>query len=201
MATREGLTTTALRFFRALADESRLKMIGVLAARECSVEELAAMLEVRPPTISHHLARLREAGLVQMRAEGTTHLYHLNTDTLRVMSREMLAPEKVLSLADTVEADAWERKVLRDFFEGERLKEIPASRKKRAVVLRWLANQFEPEQSYSEQAVNEVGERPHPDSAALRRELIGHGLLERQMGVYRRPAQAHPTPTIEREAP
>ena len=48
MATREGLTTTALRFFRALADESRLKMIGVLAARECSVEELAAMLEVRP---------------------------------------------------------------------------------------------------------------------------------------------------------
>jgi len=113
----------------------------------------------------------------------------------------MLAPEKVLSLADTVEADAWERKVLRDFFEGERLKEIPASRKKRAVVLRWLANQFEPEQSYSEQAVNEIVERHHPDTATLRRELIGHGLLERQMGVYRRPAQAHPTPTIEREAP
>ena len=35
-----------LRFFKALADESRLKIIGILATQECSVEELAVLLEL-----------------------------------------------------------------------------------------------------------------------------------------------------------
>ncbi len=36
-----------LRFFKALADESRLKIIGILANQECSVEELAVLLELK----------------------------------------------------------------------------------------------------------------------------------------------------------
>jgi hypothetical protein len=54
-----------------------------------------------------------------------------------------LTPEKMASLVTDVEGNAWERKVLRDFFDGTRLKEIPASRKKRSVILKWFANLFE----------------------------------------------------------
>ena len=57
-------------------------------------------------------------------------------------------------------------------YQGERLKEIPASRKKREVILRWLAERFEVRRRYSEAEVNELLQRYHPDSATLRRERL-----------------------------
>jgi len=96
----------------------------------------------------------------------------------------LLSSEKMASLVDDVEGDAWERKVLRDFFEGTRLKEIPASRKKRSVILRWLATQFEQGILYKEAQVNEIIERHHPDTAWLRRELIAEKLMQRENGMY-----------------
>ena len=177
-----------LRFFKSLADASRLRMLGILAAGERSVDELAALLDLRPPTVSHHLAILRELGLVSMRAEGNVHFYRLDEDALRALSREVLSPERVASFADNVEVEAWERKVLRDFFEGERLKEIPASRKKRGVILRRLAHEFQPGTRYRETEVNDLLKRYHPDPATLRRELVGAGLLQRTQSVYWRAA-------------
>ena len=59
--------TALLRLFKSLADESRLKIIGLLAADEHNVQDLAKLLKLKEPTVSHHLAILREAGLVQMR--------------------------------------------------------------------------------------------------------------------------------------
>ena len=53
-----------LAFFKALSDATRLKLIGLLAQKESSVEELAAMLDVNPSTVSHHLSKLGEIGLV-----------------------------------------------------------------------------------------------------------------------------------------
>jgi hypothetical protein len=96
----------------------------------------------------------------------------------------------MVALAEDVDAEAWQRKVLRDFFEGERLKELPASRKKREVVLRWLASQLPMDVRYREVEVNELLRRHHPDTATLRRELVGAGLLRRERSVYWRPAPA-----------
>ena len=176
-----------LQFFKVLADENRLKLLGLLANREQSVEELAAQLQLKAPTISHHLSKLKELNLVGMRPEGNTRIYWLNVETLQNTSKGLLSSEKMASLVDDVDGDAWERKVLKDFFEGTRLKEIPASRKKRSVILKWLANQFEHGALYKEARVNEIIERHHPDTASLRRELIGEKLLQRENGVYWRP--------------
>jgi hypothetical protein len=178
------VSESALAFFKTLADESRLRIVGLLANRERSVEELAATLGLRAPTVSHHLARLRELNLVSMRADGNTHLYRLETDALRKLTRDVLTPERIEAFAQPANDDAWQRKVLRDFFNGDRLKEIPASHKKRAVVLEWLAQQFEPARRYREVEVNEVIKRHHPDAATLRRELIVAGLLQRENSIY-----------------
>ncbi len=183
-----GPLQPALRFFKALADESRLRLVGILASREASVDELASLLALRPPTVSHHLAKLRQAGLVAMRPEGTSHLYRLDVDALRRASREALAPERMAALPLDGPADDWERKVLRAYFADNRLTEIPASRKKRGVVLKWLAQRFTPGRRYAEVAVNEVLQRYHADAATLRRELVGAGLLLRDHSVYWRPA-------------
>jgi len=180
----EGGLGEALVLLKALADDRRLRIVGLLAGGEKRVEELAAALELRPPTVSHHLGRLRQAGLVSMRSEGTSHLYRLEAEGLRRVTREWLAPGRLAAIVDD-SAEAWERKVLRDFSDGERLKEIPASLKKRQVIVRWLARRFEAGRKYTEPEVNEVLRSYHPDFATLRRELVNMHLLEREGGVYR----------------
>ena len=179
---------SALAFFKALADRSRLRILGLLAERPLSVEELAAALELRTPTVSHHLATLRRLGLVAMAAEWTTHRYALEIGRLDELRRDLLRPERVRSLAAEDAGEAWQRKVLRDFFAGEELREIPASRKKRAVVLGWLAGRFAADRTYTEAEVGEVLRRHHPDVATLRRELVASGLMQRRDGRYWRPA-------------
>jgi len=173
-----------LQFLKVLADENRLKLLGLLAHHERSVEELAAQLHLKMPTISHHLTRLKEVGLVSMRPEGNTHLYSLDAEALHSMGQGLFSSEKMASLVADGARDAWEEKVLRDFFEGTRLKEIPASRKKRAVVLKWFTTQFEHGTRYTGKQVNEIIQRHHEDSSAIRRELIGEQLMQREDGSY-----------------
>ena len=83
----------------------------------------------------------------------------------------------------------WEQKILDTFFDGERLIRIPAKRKKRDVILRWLREKFEPGIEYPEAEVNRIVRRYHADCATLRRELFEPGYLHRQGGggVYWRP--------------
>ena len=178
--------TALLRFFKSLADESRLKIIGLLAAAEHNVQDLARLLKLKEPTVSHHLAILREAGLVGMRTDGNTHWYSLDFETLRSISRMVLTREKLASIATDLDAEDWERKVLSNFMDGERIKDIPTARKKRWAILKWLAGRFDPEAEYSENQLNEIIKRHHWDTATLRRDMIGYRMLTRNKGIYRR---------------
>ena len=183
------MTQTLLAFFKALADESRLKIVGLLAQGERSVQELATLLDLKEPTVSHHLAILKAQGLVSARAEGTTRWHRLDVDVLEGLSRRVLESPAAASQAS--EPKTWDAKVLRGFVDAEgRLTTIPASRRKRGVVLRWLMTGFEPDRRYPEAEVNAIIQAKHWDSATLRRELIGHRMLARENGVYWRLPEA-----------
>ncbi len=160
-----------LAFFKTLADESRLKILGLVSAEERSVGELATLLNLKEPTVSHHLAKLKDLDLVTVRAEGNTRLYRLKPGALEAMNKRLLSMEDIAMWTEDLELSAWDRKVLDNFFDQGRLKEIPAQRKKLDVILRWLAEQFEPGREYSEQEVNDLLRRYHADTATLRREL------------------------------
>jgi len=69
------------------------------------------------------------------------------------------------------------------------LKTIPAQRKKLEAVLRYVVKSFEPGVRYSEKQVNRALAHFHEDTASLRRELVGAGLMQREPseGVYWRP--------------
>ncbi|MBE9008468.1 metalloregulator ArsR/SmtB family transcription factor [Fortiea sp. LEGE XX443] len=183
---------TLLQFFKVLADESRLKIVGILANQECSVEELAALMRLKEPTVSHHLAKLKKLNLVTMRPDGNSRLYQLDSEALENISKELFTPEKIASLIEYVDTEAWESKVINNYLESDsnnlqvvqRLKEIPTNRKKRLVILKWLASKFEPGVEYSEQMVNETLQSYHPDYATLHRELISYQLMQRENGVY-----------------
>jgi hypothetical protein len=80
--------------------------------------------------------------------------------------------------------------VLSDFLKDGRLETIPRQRKKREVILRHLARQFDAARTYDETEVNAILAAYNADVATLRREMVSYGLLSRSGGEYRR---AHET--------
>jgi biotin operon repressor len=172
-----------VNFFKALADSSRLKIVGLLAEKSYSVEELAALLNLKPSTVSHHLSKLSEAGLVQSRAESYYSVYQLDRKMLEEKSRTIFSSEELSTVAAEVDADAYDSKVVKDFTKRDgSLKTIPAQQKKLEAILRHVVKSFEVGKRYSEKRVNEILSKYHDDTATLRRELIGYGLMAREGG-------------------
>ena len=185
----EADVETLLAFFKAMANESRLRIVGLLAERERSVQELAELLELKEPTVSHHLAVLKGIGLVTARAEGVTHWHALKPEGLTDLSRGLFLDKAVAALAGP--KPSWEDKVLATFMKPDRtFTGVPASRRKRRVLLSWLARQFDEERRYPEPEVNAIIQRHHWDSATLRREMIGYRMMARDNNVYWRLPQA-----------
>jgi ArsR family transcriptional regulator len=70
--------TDVVLFAKALADETRQKIMRMTCCKWLSVSEIVEQINVSQPTVSHHLAILRNAGLVQVREEGKQTFYQLN---------------------------------------------------------------------------------------------------------------------------
>ena len=84
-------------FAKAIADETRQKIMTECCCCWVSVGDLANRLDVTQPTVSHHLAILREAGLVNLREEGKQTFYTLNQENIAVCCGQIMlkfAPEE-----------------------------------------------------------------------------------------------------------
>ena len=83
-------------FAKAIADETRQKIMSECCCNELSVNEIVEKVGFSQPTISHHLAILREAGLVNIREEGKQTFYSLNQQNVAVCCGQVMlkfAPE------------------------------------------------------------------------------------------------------------
>ena len=168
-----------LDLLRLLLDPDRLVVVGDLAAAPRSSAELAARHDQDPEEVLRTLAPLVQAGLVDRR-DGA---YHLDVDAWRAQARALprtTPPSPRVAFGMTEE----EGEVLARFFTGDRLRELPAQRSKRLVVLERLALEFEPGVRYDEREVNALLRRFHPDHATLRRQLVDEGYLDRSAGEY-----------------
>ncbi|MBI5031304.1 MAG: metalloregulator ArsR/SmtB family transcription factor [Chloroflexi bacterium] len=171
-------------FFKALADENRVKIIALLAHKPHSVEELAANLGVTSATVSHHIQRLVQADLVDGRVQQYYSVYTLKPETLRHMAGIFSTPEGIQAVTPNLDLNVYANKVRAEYFVRGRLKEFPNQLKKRELVLLRLAEEFEPGKRYSEKRVNEILKTFFPDVATLRRELVNHKLLVQAGGYY-----------------
>jgi len=80
---------------KAIADPVRLRLVSLIASHqggEACVCELTGAFELTPPTISHHLKILREAGLIGSQRRGTWVYYWINPDVLARLS-VLLSPD------------------------------------------------------------------------------------------------------------
>ncbi|MDP7705698.1 helix-turn-helix transcriptional regulator [Mycobacterium sp. TY815] len=86
----EERVTRAAETFRMLSDPTRVKILWALLQGETSVACLADLAQVAPTVVSQHLAKLRLAGLVKARREGTFVYYSpADQDILRVLSQAL----------------------------------------------------------------------------------------------------------------
>jgi DNA-binding HxlR family transcriptional regulator len=190
-----------LLILKALSDRSRLRIVGLLAARPMAVGELADALGLTPATLVHHLRRLSEAELVESTPRPPYVEYRLRLDRLGQLGKRLDAAASPgadspaeLPGPDGRPRPAFDAKVLRAFVVDGRLSSIPAQEKKRLVLLRYLAETvFEAGRRYPEKEVNQRLAILHPDVASLRRYLIDLGFMDRKSGVYElRPSEAWP---------
>lgn len=194
---READQGVLLAFFKALADETRLQIVGLLSAGEYRVSDLAWELELSEPTVSHHIRKLREIGLLNLRTEGTNRYYKLSTEMFGRLNRfveeiesgeferrrkAQESAQRDTAWIDALGLDDGARKIMRDYFVGRRLKQIPTKYTKLLVILRYLASRFEPGRRYAEVEVNDILNTVHEDFARLRRELVEQGFLQREGG-------------------
>ena len=83
-------------FAKAIADETRQKIMRLVCCDSLSVSEIVEKLDVSQPTVSHHLAILRDTGLVTIREEGKQTFYSLNQENIAVCCGQLMikfAPE------------------------------------------------------------------------------------------------------------
>jgi biotin operon repressor len=177
--------SAVLRCFRALSDPTRLRLVAAMVDRARCGQDLSAEVGVSPATVSHHLKILSEAGLLTETRRSPYTFYRLDASALGRVVKAVSTPGRVRELAADAGGDDDQRAVLRNFFEGPRLRSIPAQRRKKQIVLAELLRRLPRRREYPEPELNSYIEVMHPDFCTLRRELIMEKLMERKGGVYR----------------
>lgn len=164
-------------FVREALDPVRLAVLGHAVAGPIDVDELVDELGVSRRKLLSVVVRLQRVGLLD--DEGRLDRQTL-VDVATALPGAEPASERVVDGPWTAD----EQVILKRFFQGDRLAEIPTARSKRLVVLERLAQEFAPGIRYEEPQVNFALQMFHHDYAALRRYLVDEGFMTRADGVY-----------------
>jgi hypothetical protein len=202
-----------LAALRTLVDPARLRIMGRLASRPATADELAAELRSSLPAVNRSLELLDAARLAE-RVPDRAGAWRARPDRVGELARALAALEReaaggeggagsgeqgwlegpwphggesLAATLDRIGATPEERKTLRGYLVDGRLETIPAQPKKRQVVLRFLLERvFTEDRDYPEKEVNQRLALFHPDVASLRRYLVDEGYATREGGRYRR---------------
>ncbi len=174
----------ALKIFKSLSDMSRLRIMQSLTQGEMYTELLAERLGLTPSTVSFHMKKLEEAGLVVSRKDQYYTVYSLNRDVLKESLFNVAVSEKEqIDELEEREKD-YRRKVIDTFFEYGKLRSIPVQRKKKRICYEVIAENLTPGKVYSEKELNGIIAPIHEDYCTIRRDMISEGILKRNGNKY-----------------
>lgn len=177
-------TEQSIAIMKALADQSRLAIINSLLERSQYVEEIAKRHGLAPSTVSFHLRKLEQAGLVSSRKEQYYVVIQANDAIFDTTLREIVSAPTVGRELQDGRMEEYRRKVLETFFRHGMLEKLPTQHKKRLIVLEQFAVRFEPERRYSEQEVTGLIMPLFDDYCTIRRLLVDEGLIRREGAEY-----------------
>ena len=176
----------ALKLFKCLSDASRLRIIQSLTQGDMYTELLAERLGLTPSTVSFHMKKLEDAGLVLSRKEQYYTVYSLNREVLEKTVYDLAASEPEQIDEQQKREEAYRQKVLKAFYDYDKLRAIPVQRKKKLICYERIAERFELGRVYEEKEVNEIISPIHEDYCTIRRDMIGDGFFSREGNRYTR---------------
>jgi hypothetical protein len=173
-------------FHKALGDLTRIRIIALLQQGPLHGQAIAGKLGLKAPTITHHMTKLREVGLIKERRDKNTIYFSLNTKILEMSAKAILSVGSGGRTNSEMTVSNEEREaIITNFFTKEgKLKNLPAQRKKKLVVLAHLVKSLEFGKIYQEKEMNEYLKQFHEDYATLRRELIMCQYMYRENNQY-----------------
>lgn len=174
----------SIAIMKALADQSRLAIINSLLEHSQYVEEIAKRHGLAASTVSFHLRKLEQAGLVSSRKEQYYVVIQANDAIFDTTLREIVSAPTVGRELQDGRMEEYRRKVLETFFRHGILDKLPTQHKKRLIVLEQFTSRFEPERRYSEQEVTALIMPLFDDYCTIRRLLVDEGLIRREGAEY-----------------
>jgi hypothetical protein len=173
-------------FHKALGDLTRIRIIALLQQGPLHGQAIAGKLGLKAPTITHHITKLREVGLIKERRDKNTIYFSLNTKILEMSAKAILTVGNGGSSNLEMSVTNEERSaIINNFFTKDgKLKTFPAQRKKKLVVLAHMVKALEFGRVYQEKEINEYLKQFHEDYATLRRELIMCQFMYRENNQY-----------------
>ncbi len=173
---------------RVFADPKKVKLLGQLCDEALPLHTLARATGLSEAETMGLVRPLKGAGLLEETFGDDGFRWRYRPQAIFDILRAQKAEAAGMGLPDDV--DAFDAKFLGDFLVGGRLKQIPVQQKKKDVILRYLAQQFEPGRAYAEQEVNFLLLNYHEDYATLRRALVDGHMMKRENGIYQRAGAA-----------
>lgn len=176
-------------FHKVIGDLTRLRILMVLKEKPLCGMEIAERVGVTTATISHHMQKLKEIAVVYDRRDKNTIYFHLDLNTLERKAGSMMS---MLQKGDSSDGDVnqdkeskYRNNVLKNFFTIDlKLKNIPAQRKKKRIVLEKIIEDLQIGKDYTEKEINEHILQYHEDFATIRREFIINHYFYRENGIY-----------------
>ena len=179
-----SMAKDSILVFKCLADKSRLMIISSLMEKPMYVELLSERLGLSASTISFHLKKMEEAGLVSSVKEQYYMIYHVNREIFSSTLAELINCKDEDIKIQEERQEAYRNKVIQTFFSCGKLKSIPVQRKKKRIILEEIAKKFQMGKSYPEKQVNLVIAEFHDDFCTIRRDMISEKLFTRENGIY-----------------
>jgi len=174
----------AVRLFKCLADKSRLQILRSLTLEDMDAERLAERLDLTPATISFHMKKLMEAGVVSSYKQQYYTFYTLHKEVFDTPIMDIIVgASEEAETQDKREAE-YRRRVIDSFFEYGKLKSIPVQRKKERIILEEIAKSFEVGKVYTEREVNIIIADFHDDFCTIRRDMVSEKIMAREDGKY-----------------
>ncbi|MBD7936932.1 metalloregulator ArsR/SmtB family transcription factor [Cytobacillus sp. Sa5YUA1] len=173
-------------FHKTMGDPTRIRIVYLLSKGPLHGQAIAGKLGLTPPTITHHLHKLRDINLVYTRREKNTVYYYLNE---KIILHQAVTLEKIISQKEELEEMeqdyAYRKKVLDAFIQTDgKLKSIPAQRKKKLIIFEHMVKGLKKGVKYEEKEINEYIKNFHDDFATIRREFITNQYMYRENGIY-----------------
>ncbi len=170
-----------VQFHKALGDPTRIRILAMLSKGPLHGQAIAEKLGLSAPTITHHMAKLRQAGVIYDRREKNTIYFYLHAANLK---RDAEAILNVVFKGEA-EMETEQDKVLQTFFTADgKLKQIPVQRKKKLMVFEHMVKGLEMGRKYPEKEINDYIKQFHDDCATIRREFIMNHYMYRENGIY-----------------